>query len=151
MRKINKIHLHCSASTWGSQTIIDDWHKERGWSGCGYHFVICNGWLKPAAFLEALNGQIEIGRDIGSPPSSIKNHNEGAIAICLIGDKEFSNKQFTAMTELVLELIEKYELNIDDVVGHYELYNGKTCPNFSVEDYRAFLKGEERQFSQFVD
>ncbi len=54
MRDINKIILHCSATRAGDNSVntevIDKWHKARGWSGCGYHFVVL------------IDGTIEFGR-----------------------------------------------------------------------------------------
>ena len=43
MREIDKIIVHCSATPEGrdvSAATIDDWHKQRGWSGIGYHYVV---------------------------------------------------------------------------------------------------------------
>ena len=43
MRDIDKIIIHCSATPPDMHVDaerIDSWHKERGWSGIGYHYVI---------------------------------------------------------------------------------------------------------------
>jgi N-acetylmuramoyl-L-alanine amidase len=43
MRAINKIILHCSATPEGRHTTVEDirlWHKQRGWSDIGYHYVV---------------------------------------------------------------------------------------------------------------
>lgn len=44
--KIKKIIVHCAATP-PSMDVgaaqIDAWHKERGWKGIGYHFVITRG------------------------------------------------------------------------------------------------------------
>lgn len=43
MRNINEIIIHCAATPEGkSFTVadIDHWHRQRGWKGIGYHFVI---------------------------------------------------------------------------------------------------------------
>ena len=50
----NKIIIHCSATPRGvdySAADIDKWHKQRGFRGIGYHYVI------------KLDGTIEKGRD----------------------------------------------------------------------------------------
>ena len=55
MRKINKIILHCSATPSGRAVSVDTirrWHKKRGWSDIGYHYVI------------QLNGDINEGRPV---------------------------------------------------------------------------------------
>ena len=39
-RRIDKIIIHHSASPIGTTVEqIDQWHKARGWTGIGYHFV----------------------------------------------------------------------------------------------------------------
>ena len=43
MRQITEIIVHCSATREGQDidaATIDEWHKARGWSGIGYHYVI---------------------------------------------------------------------------------------------------------------
>ena len=43
MRELNKIIIHCSATPEGRDVKADEikqWHKDRGWSDIGYHFVI---------------------------------------------------------------------------------------------------------------
>ncbi|MCS2648384.1 hypothetical protein NXX99_17370 [Bacteroides thetaiotaomicron] len=55
MRKIDSIIIHCSATKVGQDFTaadIDRWHRERGFNGIGYHYVVC------------LDGKLERGRDI---------------------------------------------------------------------------------------
>ena len=55
MREIDKIIVHCTATQEGkpiSVSTIDKWHKKRGWSGIGYHYVV------------QLDGTINRGRPI---------------------------------------------------------------------------------------
>ena len=55
MRKIDSIIIHCSATKVGQDFTaadIDRWHRERGFNGIGYHYVVC------------LDGRLERGRDI---------------------------------------------------------------------------------------
>lgn len=43
MRKITSIIIHCADTPNGKEfhaADIDRWHKERGWQGIGYHWVI---------------------------------------------------------------------------------------------------------------
>ena len=51
MRNINLIIVHCSATPEGrdvSVADIDRWHRERGFDGIGYHYVV---YLKSATAL----------------------------------------------------------------------------------------------------
>ena len=44
MRKIDSIIIHCSATKVGQDFTaadIDRWHRERGFNGLGYHYVVC--------------------------------------------------------------------------------------------------------------
>ena len=55
MRKIDSIIVHCSATKAGQDFTaadIDRWHRERGFNGIGYHYVI------------RLDGRLEKGREI---------------------------------------------------------------------------------------
>ena len=55
MRKIDSIIIHCSATKVGQDFTAADigrWHRERGFNGIGYHYVVC------------LDGRLERGRDI---------------------------------------------------------------------------------------
>ena len=43
MRKINEIIVHCSATPAGKPYTVEDidkWHRQRGFDGIGYHFVV---------------------------------------------------------------------------------------------------------------
>ena len=53
MRKINRIIVHCTATPAGRHVTvadIDRWHRQRGFAGIGYHYVIyldgshCSGY-----------------------------------------------------------------------------------------------------------
>lgn len=55
MRKIDSIIVHCSATKAGQDFTaadIDRWHRERGFNGIGYHYVI------------RLDGRLEKGRKL---------------------------------------------------------------------------------------
>ena len=55
MRKIDSIIIHCSATRAGldfTAADIDRWHRERGFNGIGYHYVIRLGdWRRDGIFL----------------------------------------------------------------------------------------------------
>ena len=43
MRTVDKIIIHCTATPEGRPVTIadvDKWHKERGFAGIGYHYLI---------------------------------------------------------------------------------------------------------------
>lgn len=142
MRKITKIILHCAATKEGQDfhaSDIDRWHKDRGWNGIGYHYVI------------DLDGKIENGRPIELAGAHCSGHNANSIGICYIGGCDKNGKakdtrtpeQRFSLFKLVMELMEKYKLNFDQIFGHYELTvpkGAKACPSFKIETFVKELK-----------
>lgn len=126
MRRINKIIIHCSATPEGrfhNAEDIDRWHKERGWRGIGYHYVIL------------LDGTVEKGREEEEIGAHTVRHNHDSIGICYIGglDKEGNPKD----TRTEDQKIEMYKLLVEikkhhpgaTIHGHREFAN-KACPCF---------------------
>ena len=76
--KIDKIILHHSGSPISRTTIhsIHNWHLQRGWLGCGYHYVIHE------------DGSIFQGRPINVVGAHAKGNNENSIGICTVGNFE---------------------------------------------------------------
>ena len=146
MRKINEIIIHCSDSDFGNVNIIRDWHKKNGWSDIGYNFVILNGQIKKNLEIESLDGAIECGRDINLPGVHARGNNKTSIGICLIGKNDFNYNQYHSLKILIRELIQKFNIPIDNIKGHYETDSGKkqgkTCPNFNIGILRSSLNAE---------
>ncbi len=132
MRDWRGIIIHHSASEGGNLAEIDRWHKERGWDGVGYHFVIDNG---------ATDGKIEVGfrwkqQREGAhcrPRSCDDNYwNEHTIGICLVGDfdkKRPSTAQYDALARLVRFLQQRYHIPTNKIKGHGQVPGAVThCP-----------------------
>jgi len=149
MGMIDSIIIHCSDSKWGDVNVIRDWHTERGWSDIGYHFVIMNGQIRPGYYLKSLDGQIEIGRRINGDGVLIGpeigahalGYNSRSIGICIIGVDNFTYEQFDSLYNITNELITNHDIDISNVMGHYETpkANGKTCPNYDMAVFRDIL------------
>lgn len=129
MRKINKIIIHCSATPEGrpvSVKDIDHWHRERGFSEIGYHWVVY------------LDGSVHPGRSEDVAGAHTVGHNANSIGVCYIGgvDKNMKAKdtrtaeQKMALHELVAKLKNKYPGTT--VHGHNE-FAAKACPSFNVQ------------------
>lgn len=147
MRKIEKIIIHCSASTWGNVSVIRKWHKKRGFSDIGYHKVILNGYETYEDFMsknKQSDGLLELGRPESVVGAHVKGMNTTSIGICLIGIDKFSWRQKWTLIKLVLGLMKEYKLKVEDVLGHYECptgkEQGKTCPNFNMNTFRRILR-----------
>jgi hypothetical protein len=141
MRKINQIIIHSSDSEYGTAHIIDTWHKGRGFSEIGYHFVILNGFILRNKEYFLLDGGIEIGRNLSLKGAHVKNYNQNSIGICLIGKSgDFTVKQRISLLSLIYELKREYKIPIENILGHYELDSRKTCPDINMITYREYLK-----------
>ena len=129
-RFVNKVYIHCTDASNPNVDVamIDKWHKERGWSGIGYHYFI------------QTNGTLEKGRDIEKTPAAQQGHNEGSIAICLNGAKlsDFNEVQFKVLRDWCKEVNDAYNGKVT-FHGHCEV-SSKTCPIF---DYKTLLKLSE--------
>lgn len=135
--------IHCSATKEGKYfdaKDIDNWHKNIGWKGIGYHYVI------------RLDGAIEVGRPLFQRGAHVRGYNKYSIGICYIGglDKDGKAKdtrtvaQKLAMFCLLQDLKEKFESA--EILGHRDLskdLNGngviepfeftKMCPCFDAK------------------
>ncbi len=127
--RIRYIVIHCAA-TRPEQDIgvkeIDQWHKQRGWVGCGYHHVIRR------------DGTIEDGRPLNKIGAHVRGHNRESIGVCLVGglnakgkaDANFTHEQYVSLNKLIIEL--KYKFTNAKVLGHRDLDPMKACPCFCV-------------------
>jgi N-acetylmuramoyl-L-alanine amidase len=137
---IKKIIVHCSDSEFGDMDLIDAWHKERGWKGCGYHFVITNGIrTKGAPYNPNTDGQIEEGRALSESGAHCKGHNRESIGICLIGKHHFTGRQlYHALPRLLRRLTATFKISVADIYGHCE-FSPKTCPNIDPDLIRIAI------------
>ena len=139
MRNVDFIIVHC-ADTYADMDTraadIDRWHKDRGWDGIGYHYVICR------------DGKIEEGRPIEKPGAHAYNPGQGpgngnSIGVCLIGGKarpgenavNFTGEQWESLRVLCAKMEQQFPGA--EIIGHCDVPNsGKTCPNFNVKAWR---------------
>jgi len=126
---IKKIIIHCSDSNFGDVKLIDKWHKERGWSRCGYHYVITNGIIEAGkSYDPEMDGKVQQGRPLDQIGAHCKGHNEDSIGICLIGKHHFTGKQlYGSLPDLIFQL-KVLGVFASNIFGHCE-FSAKTCPN----------------------
>ena len=147
MNKPTHVIIHCSDSTWGNAHIIDQWHRERGFSMIGYHWVILNPYetyreLKDDRGNPANDGRVEQGRPEEAIGSHCLGYNSHSIGICLVGSNgHFTPAQMTAARKLVMSICRRYGIPIENVLGHCETpqCGGKTCPTLDMKAFRASL------------
>lgn len=136
---VDTIFVHCSATRpdWMEGKPLSEkvaeitrWHKDRGWSAIGYHYIIDR------------DGEVAIGRPETVEGAHAKGHNKGSIGICLIGghgssendpfEKNFTIKQMTKLLQLIDEI--KSRADIAQIRGHNEVA-AKACPGFNVRRF----------------
>ena len=143
--RIKRIVIHCSDSKFGDVRLFRKWHLQRGWRDIGYHLVILNGNRTLKEFNERDDGLIEAGRpmnlDDDISPDEIGAHaygfNRSSVGICLVGTDKFTPRQLESLFHAI-----HFWKRISpeaEVVGHYELDDGKTCPNLNMDLVRAVL------------
>jgi len=131
MREIKEIVIHCTASPdymdIGANT-IKQWHLDRGWSDIGYHYVIRR------------NGEIEKGRPDDIAGAHARGVNQTSIGVVWVGETQIDVLQEKAMMSLIHFLMGKYNIKIENVLGHCEaVKTSKTCPNLNMNRVRAEL------------
>jgi N-acetyl-anhydromuramyl-L-alanine amidase AmpD len=154
MRKINKLILHCSDSSWGNALVINQWHLARGWHGreskisCGYHFIVQNGYPYYLEHQSILDGMIESGRPVKEIGAHVRGHNQNSIGICLIGKPgHFTHKQLGhSLRALFLSLLQEFNLSTADIYGHYEFDSKKTCPGLNMDAFRLYIENGGEAF-----
>jgi N-acetylmuramoyl-L-alanine amidase len=143
-RKITEIIIHCSATPDGKDYTVDDirrWHKQRGYSDVGYHYIIYR------------NGILAQGRDVNTIGAHASGHNAHSIGICYIGGMNAENtrpedtrtlRQKGRLLSLLVDLRKLYPNA--QILGHRDLSedkngNGiiessewvKACPSFDAK------------------
>ena len=133
VRLIKRIVVHCSATREGKEFYmcdIDRWHRDEGWNGCGYHYVI------------DLDGKVEIGRDINIQGAHAGKYNPKSIGICYIGgltaDGETAKDTRTdEQKESLLWLLKELRMLYPqaEILGHRDLPGvKKACPCFNAKN-----------------
>jgi len=129
-RRIDEIIWHCAATPEGKDFTVADiraWHKQRGFSDVGYHFIVYR------------DGRIMLGRPVGQIGAHVAGHNTGTIGGVYIGGVSADGRtakdtrtpaQRSSMLWLTERLIEKFP-SIRKVSGHNQ-YAAKACPSFDV-------------------
>jgi len=129
-RPISEIIVHCAATPEGKDFTVADiraWHKARGWSDIGYHYVVYR------------DGRVLLGRPVGQIGSHVAGHNTGTIGVVYIGGVSADGKtakdtrtpaQRSSLLWLTQQLTAKHR-GVKKITGHNQ-YAAKACPSFDV-------------------
>ena len=137
-KETTEIIIHCAATKPSMKvdaTVIDRWHRERGWLKIGYHYVISR------------DGSIEIGRNEDTVGAHARGHNATSVGICMVGglseqgkpEDNFTENQWQMLTRLVDGLTSKYPEA--EVIGHNNVSN-KDCPCVDVGEWYGERYGD---------
>jgi len=135
MRPIRRIILHCTATQDGSHidvATVRKWHKARGFSDCGYHYLI------------HLDGNIEIGRPVATKGAHTRGENYDSIGVAYAGGLDKHGKPKDTMTVeqdigfLRLANSLRTVFGALTLHGHNE-FSTKACPGFNVQEKYSFL------------
>lgn len=114
--KPDRIIIHHSASKNATEEIIDKEHREKGWSGIGYHFLITK------------EGEIVRGRPENAIGAHAYKNNINTIGICLEGNFEeelVTEAAYNSLLNTVEYITLKY--SIKEILGHEDTYE-TLCP-----------------------
>lgn len=146
-RLINRVVVHCSAtkpSVFVDASVIDRWHRAKGWLKIGYHYVILR------------NGKLEKGRQDDEVGAHVAGFNKDSLGVCMVGglsestgkpEDNFTDAQYETLRGLLLKLTEIHP-DIEDICGHRDLSPDlnkdgviqktewlKSCPCFDVRSW----------------
>ncbi len=133
-RNITEIIVHCTATPAGrrvSVADIDSWHRQRGFNGIGYHYVV------------ELDGHIAQGRPVHLTGAHCKGHNSNSIGVVYVGGLDADGRaadtrtaaQRKALAGLLDDLRKLYPGAA--IHGHRD-FAAKECPCFNAtKEYAA--------------
>ena len=136
MRPVTLLIIHCTATPAGrevSRAEVERWHRERGWDGIGYHYLI------------HLDGSVEQGRPEERVGAHCKGYNTSSLGISYVGGLDSQGRpadtrtpaQRQALRQLLLTLRQRYPHAA--IRGHRDFNRLKACPCFDATSEYADL------------
>lgn len=134
--RVFKLVVHHSASPRDTTSVADitRWHRERGFSGIGYHKVILG------------SGQIQAGRSESIMGAHALGANQNSLGVCLTGNFENetpSAGQITSLVTVLKDWCRQHSLGVNAIYGHYNVPGGRTataCPGKNLKSLFEDIK-----------
>jgi len=130
-RKIKRVIVHCSATADKGDRFgvsdVDLWHRQRGWKGVGYHWVIRR------------SGVIEPGRHENQVGAHTLGHNTDSIGVCYMGSKYPTADQIRSFLEIYQRTKRRFGVDYRDWYGHND-FAKTACPGFDFVLFKMLLK-----------
>lgn len=132
------IVVHCAATPEGKPFTAKDverWHREKGWSGIGYHYVV------------ELDGAVAQGRPVGAVGAHTVGQNSTSVAICYIGGltadgtKAKDTRTPAQKASLLTVLKNLKDMYPGAVIQGHRDFKGvaKDCPSFNAKKEYASI------------
>ena len=135
-----RVTIHCSATNNGERldiSVIDQWHRDRGWTGVGYHMVI-----QP-------DGEVQNGRPLNVQGAHVEGENKGNIGICLIGTSKFKSRQIDSLRSRLDSVLMMYSIKPWEIWAHNQFQSaikqGKVCPGIPINSILAWYIGHHEK------
>ena len=111
------IALHHAAAVTCSAQQIDEWHKNNGWSGIGYHYFVRK------------DGSIYRGRPEWALGAHVSGMNNCSLGICAEGDYDKEQAMPAAQKSAIIALIKDVKSRYPQakIVGHRDI-GSSDCP-----------------------
>ena len=116
---------------------IDNWHRQRGWLGVGYNFVI------------DLDGKVELGRSLTKQGAhcAAQGRNRDSIGVCYIGGVNYHDEAYDTRTPeqkvamaAVLQTLKAIWPEAE-ICGHRD-FDDTDCPSFNAARYYEDITGD---------
>ncbi|MGM9852621.1 MAG: N-acetylmuramoyl-L-alanine amidase [Muribaculaceae bacterium] len=135
VRNITEIVVHCTATPAGRDVTVADvdrWHRQRGFNGIGYHYIV------------ALDGAVCSGRDVDLAGAHCRGHNSRSIGVCYVGGLDASGRPADTRTEAQRQALHSLltalkRLYPGVVIRGHRDFAAKACPCFDATSEYAAL------------
>lgn len=136
-RVITEIIVHCTDTPEGREVSVSDirsWHKARGWSDIGYHYVVY------------LDGSVHEGRSVHLAGAHCSGHNTHSVGVVYVGGRgrsqsngllgELRDTRTDAQKAGLLTLLRQLKVLYPraKVYGHRDFDKGRACPCFDAKE-----------------
>lgn len=138
-RPINRIILHCTASTLTAtpEAIQRYWREQLGWRNPGYHYLIDH------------RGGRHILAHLSQVTNGVRGRNWDSCHISTIGGRDYDNRtdaQKRELIQLITELRSDQILGNIPIYGHNDFTSLKECPNYNVAEWLLSVGIDPMQF-----
>ena len=134
-RQIDLIVVHCTATKPSADVhvaAVDRWHRQRGFAGIGYHFLI------------TLDGSIEAGRPLEQVGAHCLGHNAHSVGVAYVGGLDANGRpadtRTAAQKQALVELLQRLRQFFPQAeIAPHRRFAAKACPCFDVDKEYAKL------------